>query len=96
MESASCVTKKCRAPFGLSGNRQWSPMSVVNSARAAALEVLLAHFPNVPFTMLGIEETYGPDTVRALPGALNLLREELQADLRRQTALADTIDTAIR
>lgn len=69
-------------------------MSVALCARAAALEVLLAHFPNVPFLMLDLEKTYGPDTARDVPAALAELREKLESELRHVLASSDTANTA--
>jgi len=61
-------------------------MSAVKSARAAALEILLAHFPNVPFLMRDIERSYEHDVVRDLPNAMSELRERLEGDLRQALA----------
>lgn len=58
-------------------------MSIAMSARAAALKILLAHFPNVPFLMRDIERSYEPDVVRDLPKAMLELHERLKSDLRR-------------
>jgi len=65
-------------------------MSVALSARAAALKILLAHFPNVPFLMRDIERSYEPDVVRDLPIAMSELRECLESELRH----AQTPDAA--
>ena len=61
-------------------------MSVAPSARAAALKILLAHFPNVPFLMRDIERSYEPDVVRDLPIAILELRERLESELRHAQA----------
>jgi hypothetical protein len=69
-------------------------MSAAMSAREAALKILLAHFPNVPFLMRDIERRYGPDVVRNLPAALSELRERLESDLRHAREAVDTTDSA--
>jgi len=70
-------------------------MSVAPSARAAALKILLAHFPNVPFLMRDIERSYDPDVVRDLPIAMSDLRERLESELRHVQApdAADSVST---
>ena len=66
-------------------------MSVAPSARAAALQILLAHFPNVPFLMRDIARSYEPDVVRDLPTAMAELRERLEGELRQ----AQVLDAAV-
>jgi len=66
-------------------------MSVAMSAQAAALKILLAHFPNVPFLMRDIERRYEPDVVRDLPIAMSELRERLEGELRQ----AQMLDAAV-
>lgn len=61
-------------------------MSVAMSAQVAALKILLAHFPNVPFLMRDIERSYEPDVVRDLPIAMSELRERLEGELRKAQA----------
>ena len=61
-------------------------MSVATNARAAALKILLTHFPNVPFLMRDIERSYEPDVVRDLPNAMSELRERLESELREAQA----------
>jgi hypothetical protein len=70
-------------------------MSVATNARAAALKILLAHFPNVPFLMRDIERSYEPDVVRDLPNAMSELRERLESELRQAQApgAADSAST---
>ena len=68
-------------------------MSVAPSARAAALKILLAHFPNVSFLMRDIEHSYEPDVVRDLPNAMSELRERLERELRQAQA-PDAADSA--
>jgi len=70
-------------------------MSVAPSARAAALKILLAHFPNVPFLMRDIERSYEPDVVHDLPIAMSELRERLESELRHAQApdAADSVST---
>ena len=65
-------------------------MPADKTARAAALEVLLAHFPNVSFLALGIEDVYGDKIARELPSALAALRAELESELRRITFTGNT------
>ncbi len=61
-------------------------MSIAMSAKVAALKILLAHFPNVPFLMRDIERSYEPDVVRDLPSAMSELRERLEGELLRALA----------
>jgi hypothetical protein len=68
-------------------------MSVATSARVAALKILLAHFPNVPFLMRDIKRSYEPDVVGALPSAMSELRERLEGELRQAQA-PDVADSA--
>jgi len=68
-------------------------MSVAMNAQVAALKILLAHFPNVPFLMRDIERSYGLDVARDLPIAMSELRERLEAELRQAQAL-DVADSA--
>jgi hypothetical protein len=70
-------------------------MFVATSARAAALKILLAHFPNVPFLMRDIEQSYEPEVVRDLPSAMSELRERLEGELRQAQApdAADSVST---
>lgn len=51
-------------------------------AGIAALEILLAHFPNVRFVMRDIDRAYAEDVVCNLPAALNDLRERLKNEMR--------------
>lgn len=51
-------------------------------ANIAALEILLAHFPNVRLVMRDIDRAYAEDVARNLPAALNDLRERLKSELR--------------
>jgi hypothetical protein len=67
-------------------------MSVAMSAQVAALEILLAHFPNVPFLMRDIERGYEPDVVRDLPIAMSELRERLERELRQALQASDAAD----
>jgi hypothetical protein len=64
-------------------------MSVPPSARAAALEILLAHFPNVPFLLRDLERTYAAEVVRELPNAMSELRERLESELCRPQNVGD-------
>jgi hypothetical protein len=68
-------------------------MSVATSAREAALQILLAHFPNVPFLMRDIERSYESDVVRDLSNAMSELRERLESELRQAQA-PDAADSA--
>ncbi len=65
-------------------------MSEVRTARASALEVLLAHFPNPSFLMLGIDKLYGAEIAEKLPEALAGLRMEMERELGRITSTANT------
>jgi hypothetical protein len=65
-------------------------MPADKTARAAALEVLLAHFPNVSFMALGIEDVYGAQIASELPAAIAALRAELEGELRRVTSIGNT------
>lgn len=53
-----------------------------NAARIAALEVLIAHFPNPSLTARGMEHRHGRAIVREMPRQLRRLRAELVAELR--------------
>ena len=68
-------------------------MSVAPSARAAALEILLVHFPNVPFLLRDLERSYAAEVVRELPNAMSELRERLESELRRLQIAADPANT---
>jgi hypothetical protein len=70
-------------------------MFVVKSARAAALKVLLAHFPNVPFLMRDARQTFDAETESDLPAAMEELRTRLQSDLRSLNSIdtASTVNT---
>lgn len=57
-------------------------MSTDRRASIAALEILLAHFPNVRLAMRDIDRAYAEDVVCNLPTALNDLRERLKSELR--------------
>jgi hypothetical protein len=61
-------------------------MSGATNARAVALKILLAHFPNLPFVMRGIERSYEPAVARDLPSAMLELRERLEGELLRALA----------
>jgi hypothetical protein len=50
-----------------------------NECRAAALKILLAHFPNA-VSQRDIERSYEPDVVRDPPSAMSELRERLEAN----------------
>jgi hypothetical protein len=65
-------------------------MPADKTARAAALEVLLAHFPNVSFLALGIENVYGAQIARELPAAMAALHAELERELCRVTSIGNT------
>jgi hypothetical protein len=64
-------------------------MPADKTARAAALEVLLAHFPNVSFLALGIENVYGAQVAEELPEAMAALRAELEHELHRIISTAN-------
>lgn len=53
------------------------------ATRIAALETLIAHFPNPSLTARGMEHRYGCAIVRELPRQLRRVREELALELRR-------------
>lgn len=57
--------------------------TVRRAARIAALEALIAHFPNPSLTARGMEHRYGRAIVRELPRQLRHLRAELICELRR-------------
>ena len=69
-------------------------MSVAPNARAVALKILLAHFPNVPFLMRDIGRSYEPDVARDLPTAMSELRERLEGELRQAEAIDVTDSTS--
>jgi hypothetical protein len=71
-------------------------MSAATDARAAALEILLAHFPNVPFLLRDLERSYAAEVARELPNAMSELRERLESELRRLQITADPINTSSR
>lgn len=52
------------------------------TARAVALEALLAHFPNPTLVARGIERVHGPRIAKDLPRQMRKLRAELQRELR--------------
>jgi len=68
-------------------------MSVQPSAHAAAMEILLAHFPNVPFLLRDLERSYAAEVVRELPNAMSELRERLESELCRLQTAADLANT---
>jgi hypothetical protein len=68
-------------------------MSVPPSARAAALEILLAHFPNVPFLLRDLERSYAAEVVRELPNAMSELHEQLEREFRKLQVAADAANT---
>jgi hypothetical protein len=68
-------------------------MSAAIGARAAALEILLAHFPNIPFLLRDFERSYAPEVARELPKAMSELRERLENELRKLQAPADPSNT---
>ena len=68
-------------------------MSAATGARAAALEILLAHFPNVPFLLRDLERSYAAEVARELPDAMAELRERLESELRRLQIAADPANT---
>ena len=57
--------------------------TVCTAARIAALECLIAHFPNPVLTARGMEHAHGRAVVRELPRQLRRLRDELARELRR-------------
>ena len=57
------------------------------SVQVAALEIALAHFPNVPFEMRDAEIVYGPEIAAGLAPALLALRGRLEAELERLRAV---------
>lgn len=61
------------------------------AARIAALEALIAHFPNPSLTARGMEHRYGRAIVRELPRQLRCLRAELAAELRKLNSTNKTI-----
>ena len=62
------------------------------TARALALEVLLAHFPNSALVARGIEQVYGKGIARELPRQMQKLKRELQNELRKVNSTKKTID----
>lgn len=57
------------------------------SVEAVALEIVLAHFPNVPFEMRDADIVHGPEIAARLESALLALRGRLEAELEHMRSI---------